>query len=212
MPRRRQSPSIPARIASGLWIAAICLAVSLAGTRPAAGQALATASRESSFAAFGQATYFNSDYRQPSNFGYTVGVDAAPILMPGIQPSFELRITGDSGPVANEYTYNVGIKVATTLHGIHPYATVLGGVGTVYINHPSIPSAKGLFAHDSSEMFALAGGAEFDAGPSWQLLLDYSRQYWSFDQDYNPALPLRPVALSVGISYRFRSRGGGFYR
>ena len=130
-----------------------------------------------------------------------------PIAFGRLQPSAELRITGNSGPVAREYTYAPGIKLATVIHGIRPYATVLGGIGTVYFVHPSIQGHKGLYAHDSSQLLSLGGGAELDISRSLLLRVDYTRQFWSLKQFFVANEPLGPSALSIGVSYRIRPHG-----
>jgi hypothetical protein len=181
----------------------------MAQTGTAAAQALATASRSFAATPFAQGTYImQPGYSQSANLGFAAGLDITPpIAFGAFLPSVEMRITGDSGSVAREYTYTPGIKVATVIHGIRPYATVLGGIGTVYFVHPSIPGHKGLYAHDSSPILSVGGGAELDISRSWQLRLDYTRQFWTLKQDFVANLPLGPSALSIGVSYRIRPRG-----
>jgi hypothetical protein len=193
----------PTRTVPGKWIVSLCLGIAIAKTGTAAAQAGATADRNSAIATFGQGTYMLPAFQQPSNFGYAAGVDLTPIFVRRLQPSLEIRATADSGSIAKEFTYSGGLKLATTIGRIRPYATILDGVGTVYFNHPSLPTRKGLYAHDSSKMLSLGGGAEFDVSRLWQLRADYSRQYWTLESPV-----IRPVALSIGIAYRipFRDR------
>jgi hypothetical protein len=52
-------------------------------------------------------------------------------------------------------------------------------------------------------MFSVGGGAEFDVGPSWQVVVDYSKQYWALDSPL-----IRPAAFSLGVAYRIPFRHG----
>ncbi|HEY1160579.1 MAG TPA: hypothetical protein VGE83_08110 [Terracidiphilus sp.] len=181
---------------------AMCLGVWTTGTGVAAGQARVIGQRESEIAPFAQATYMHPDYSQPANLGYTGGVDATPFMFRGLQLALELRFTGDSGSIAHEYTCSGGLKAATTFHGIRPYATLLRGLDIIYFTNP-IATPKGPYARDSSRMFSVGGGAEFDVGPSWQVVVDYSKQYWALDSPL-----IRPVAFSLGVAYRIPFRHG----
>jgi hypothetical protein len=210
VPQPVDTSSISTRIRFGKpVIAALCLGLAIANTGTAAAQALATASRSFAMAPFAQGTYMTQPgYSQPANLGFAAGLDIAPPISFGaLRPSVELRVTADSGSAAREYTYTPGIKLATVIHGIRPYATVLGGAGTVYFDHPSVQGHKGLYAHDSSPMLSLGGGAEFDISRVWQLRLDYTRQFWALNQNFVANLPLGPSAFSIGASYRVRPRG-----
>ncbi len=207
VPQSHRLFSTPTRIRFGTSIAAVCFGLALAEAHTAAAQALATADRNSTVSAFAQGIYMQPAFQQPANFGYAVGVDFTPIFVRRVQPSLEIRATADSGSTAKEFTYAGGLKLATVIGRIRPYVAVLEGIGTVYFNHPSVLTRKGLYAHDSSMMLSLGGGAEFDAGRLWQLRLDYSKQYWSLD-----SRTIRPVALSVGIAYRIPFRGAKVVR
>jgi hypothetical protein len=192
IPQPVDTPSRSTRIRTGKpVIAVLCLGLAIANTGTAAAQALATASRSFAMAPFAQGTYMTQPgYSQPANLGFAAGLDIA------LPISF-----------GREYTYTPGIKLATVVHGIRPYATVLGGAGTVYFDHPSIQGHKGLYAHDSAPMLSLGGGAEFDISRVWQLRVDYTRQFWTLNQNFVANLPLGPSALSIGVSYRIRSHG-----
>jgi hypothetical protein len=189
------------------WMIVMCLGVWTAGTGVAAGQARVTALRESEIAPFVLATYMHPDlatygYPEPANFGYAAGVDATPFMFRRFQPALELRLTGDSGTAAHEYTYSGGLKAGTAFRGIRPYVTLLKGFDIIYFTYP-IASPKGPYARDGSQMFSVGGVADFDVGPSWQVVVDYSKQYWAL------ASPdIRPVAVSLGVAYRIPFRHG----
>ena len=189
------------------WMIVMCLCVWTAGTGVAAGQSRVTAQRESEIAPFVLATYMHPalatySYPEAANFGYAAGVDASPFMFRRFQPALELRFTGDSGPLAHEYTCSGGLKAAILFRGIRPYATLLKGFDIIYFTYP-IATPKGPYARDGSRMFSVGGGAEFDVGPSWQVRVDYSKQYWAL------ASPdIRPVAVSLGVAYRIPFRNG----
>lgn len=186
---------------------AMCLGFLIAGTGVTVGQARVSALRESEIAPFSLATYMYPDlttygYPESANFGYAAGVDITPFMFRRFQPALELRFTGDSGPIAHEYTYSGGLKVATIFRGIRPYATLLKGLDAIYFTHP-IATPRGPYARDGSPMFSVGGGAEFDVGRSWQVRVDYSKQHWAL------ASPdIRPYAVSMGVAYRVPFRKG----
>ncbi len=124
------------------------------------------------------------------------------------QPAAEVRITGVHDTFANEYSYQVGVKMTTLFHGIHPYATFLGGIGTLYINHPTFNTYHGFpYRHDSAFMVSFGGGAEFDITHAWQLRLDYSRQMSGQGDYYVAGSPdIHPDAISFGVNYRIEPR------
>jgi hypothetical protein len=184
---------------------AVCLAAAVGNAGRAWGQAVSTADRRSAIAVYGLGSYMRPEFSQPANIGYGAGADATPFLFRRFEPSLELRITGNSGSVAKEFTYSGGAKVGMNFRGIHPYGLLMDGVQTIYLYTPR-PGPKGLYAHDSSQMFTIGGGAEYDLGPTWQVRLDYAKQYWKLN---SPGI--RPEAISVGITYRipFRERNSG---
>src|ERR1700678_604900 len=141
-------------------IVATCLVVALARAATAFAQALPAASRKLALAPFVLGTFAEPGYDQSANFAFAAGLDASlPLTFGPIQPSFEIRVTGDSGPLIHEYTYSPGLKLTVGTHRIHPYATGLVGVGTGYFTHPFIPTHKGLYAHNSAPMVTVGVGA-----------------------------------------------------
>jgi hypothetical protein len=133
-----------------------------------------------------------------------------PFMLGPLQPSLEIRVTGDSGSIINEYTYSPGLKLTLPTHRIHPYATGLIGVGTGYFLHPFIPTDKGLYAHNSAPMVTVGVGAEYDLSHTWQLRADYVHQFWvGLYEDFNPKYPLAPDLFSIGINYRIHPRDVG---
>jgi len=178
------------------------VAICSVGARVSPGQARITAQRESEVAPFGDAAFMRPLDGQSANLGYGAGVDVTPFMFRWLQPSLELRFTGDSGPIAHEYTYAGGIRAATTFRRIHPYATLLKGLGAIYFTHPAL-AYNGPYARDGGSMFCIGGGADVDVGHTWQVQLDYSQQHWAL---YLP--PLRPDAFSVGVTYRIPFRNG----
>ena len=180
---------------------AICVGLLCERAPSAWAQAGVTAQRESEIAPFAQLAAARPQHGQTANLGYAAGIAATPWIFHWVQPALEIRITGDSGPLAHEYTYAGGLKAATAFRNVHPYATLLKGLAAIYFTYPT-SGAKGLYTHDSSRMFSV-GGADLDIGRTWQMQMDYSKQYWAL---YAPTL--RPDAFSVGLTYRIPFRQG----
>jgi hypothetical protein len=190
-------------------IVAICLVIALAGTATAGAQAIPTASRKLALAPFALGTFAEPGYGQSANFAWATGIDITPPFALGrIEPSLEIRVTGDSGPIIREYTYSPGFKFTlATTQKFHPYATTLIGAGTGYFVHPTIPTHKGLYAHNSAPMLTVGIGTDYDLSRSWQLRADYIHQFWiGLYEDFDPKYPLAPDFFSVGVNYRISSR------
>ena len=187
--------------ATGIF--ALGLGVCVAGSRPASAQANLVADRRSEIAFFGQAGYEQPGYGQSANFGYGLGGDFTPYRFRLIQPAIEIRVTGDNGSAANEHTYAGGVKLAFLVHGIHPYVTLLRGLGTISFIHPVV-FPNGPYTHDSSLETSLGGGAEFDVGRMIQVRGDITKQYWTLDSPN-----IRPMSVAVGVAYIIPFRPGG---
>jgi len=185
------------------WILATCLFLSVVGMEVAAAQAKPSAERGSELDLFGQVLYLRPGYGSASSntYGYAAGLDFTPIMFRKFQPSVELRATEAGPAVQTEYSYSGGLKVATTVGSrLHPYATLLRGLGFVYFQHPGVYSGI-VYTHDSSRMFSVGGGADFELSRQWQVSADFSQQYWALEN-----YTVRPTAVSVGIAYRIPFR------
>ena len=184
---------------SSIAKSALFLAILLASAQTASAQALITAGRGSEIAPFAQTTLINPDWGQTNNIGYTVGIDYTRYIRSIVQPSIEVRITSANGKVVNERTYSGGLKLQTTIHGIHPYATLLVGYGTIAFNYPN-----GNYTGDDSVIYAYGGGADFNVTSQWKLRLDFSQQNWNLGTNAS----LTPMALGIGVSYSLPFHNG----
>jgi hypothetical protein len=208
-PKSRNSPSRTFKFAR-LAIVATCLVLATSHTVTASAQASPAATRSFSLTPYVLGSYIRPDYyKDPGTYGFGTGLDVGfPHMIGPFQPAAEIRITGVSDTFANEYTYTIGAKMTALVHGIHPYATFLGGLSTLYLNYPSLPNRHGVYVHDSGLMLSFGGGAEVDMGRAFQLRLDYSRQMSSQGDYYVFGAPdIHPDAFSLGINYRIQPRG-----
>jgi hypothetical protein len=178
----------------------LLLGVLLAATQIAAAQAVVSAERGAELAPFVQTTLLSPDWGPTRNFGYTVGVDYTRFIHSHsiVQPSVEFRFTSANGHTVNEHSYAGGLKLQTTIRRIHPYATLLVGKGTITFNYDN-----GNYYGDSSFIYSIGGGADFNVAPQWKVRLDYTHQHWNLDPN-----TLTPTTLGVGIAYTlpFRTR------
>ena len=44
-------------------------------------------------------------------------------------------MTSANGTTVNERSYTGGLKLQTSIHRVHPYATFLAGYGTIHFNY-----------------------------------------------------------------------------
>jgi opacity protein-like surface antigen len=181
-----------------VWKSAVLLGILLAATRVASAQALLTAQRGTEIAPFAQFTLVGPDWGQSNNFGYTAGIDYTHFIRSSIvQPSLEFRYTSANGLTVNERSYAGGLRLQTTVHGIHPYATFLVGHGNIDFNYLL---ANNNYHGDNSFIYCLGGGAEFNVTPVWKLRLDLSSQQWNTGSE-----TLSPLTIGVGMAYSLPS-------
>lgn len=174
---------------------ALLLGILLATAPFVSAQALLTAQRGSEIAPFAQATLISPDWGQTNNLGYTVGIDYTHFIHFAVQPSLEFRYNSATGITVNERSYAGGVKLSTTIHGIHPYATILVGHGNLDLNY-----ANGNYRGDNALIYSLGGGAEFNVTRQFLARFDFTDQYWDVD-----SYSLTPLTFGVGIAYRLGS-------
>jgi hypothetical protein len=93
-----------------------------------------------------------------------------------------------------------GLKLETTVHGIHPYFTVLAGDGIINFANP-VENYIG--PTNSFLIYSLGGGAEFNVRSQWKVRLDFTEQTWNIDPQV-----LTPTSLGIGIAYRLPVHNG----
>ncbi len=179
---------------------AILLGVILATPAIVSAQANVAAQRGAEITPFVQTSLISPDWGQTRNIGYTVGVDYTRLLPTLIQPSLELRYISANGLNVGEHSFTGGFKLGMTFRGIHPYATLLAGTGGITFTHPQ-PG----YPSDSSFIYSLGAGAEFNVMQNWKVRADFLQQNWNLDP-----VRLTPIAMSVGLSYRIPFRTGGW--
>jgi opacity protein-like surface antigen len=181
--------------------AALCLGITLAATGIAPAQAAVTAQRGAEIAPFFMTTQLHPDFGQPNNVGFSAGVDYTRFIQSIIQPSIELRYTNANGQQVGEHTFTGGLKLQTTIHRLHPYATLLGGTAGITFAHPVGAGYKS----DNCFVYAFGGGVDLNLLQSWKVRADFSQQHWDLD----PTI-LTPMTLSIGIAYSIPFHGGGW--
>jgi hypothetical protein len=165
---------------------------------PASAQAKLAADRSDEIAPFAELTDVNPDWGPTDNIGYTVGLDYTHFIRSIIRPSLEIRITSANGSSVNERVYSGGLKLATSIRGIQPYAIFLLGHGNIDFVHPD-----GAYRGDNSIVSSLGAGVDLGITEAIRLRLEFTHQHWNFDPN-----TLTPVTLSVGISYALPFRRG----
>jgi opacity protein-like surface antigen len=178
---------------------ALCLGLSLSATAIASAQADWTARRGTEIAPFMLTSLLSPDWGQTRNLGFTAGIDYTRFLRSVVQPSLELRFSNAPGINVGEHSFTGGLKIATTIHGIHPYATMLAGTGGITFMNP-----VDTYGSDTSVVYSLGGGVELNVRPQWKLRADYSRQHWNLDPQ-----TLTPTMYSVGVAYTIPFHGAG---
>ena len=181
-----------------IWNAACLCALLLASSQIAPAQAMEAAQRGGEIAPFALTTLLSPDWGPTTNVGYTVGVDYTHFIRSIVQPSLELRMTSANGSTVGERSYIGGLKLQTTIHGIHPYFTLLGGEGRITFTNPT-----NSYVGDNTFIYSLGAGAIIPIHSQLDLRLDFTHQQWNI----NPQT-LTPVTLNVGIGYRLPFHNG----
>jgi opacity protein-like surface antigen len=179
----------------------LAIALLAAAFTAAGAQAVPTVERGAEFTPFVHTTIVSPDWGQTHNLGFTAGVDYTRFIPAIVQPSLDFRFTKANGRTVNESTYLGGLKLHTTVHGLHPYAVVLAGKGIIDFNY----FYKGGIKSESSTVYAFGGGADFRVHRSWKVQAEYTLQHWNVD-----AGALSPSTLGFGIGYAvpFRDHRG----
>jgi opacity protein-like surface antigen len=176
------------------------LGMSLAATGFASAQAITVGQRGAEITPFVTSTLVSPDWGQTRNLGFTAGVDYTRFIRAIVQPSLELRMTNATGKNVDERTYLGGFKVEAAIHNIHPYATLLAGTGGIIFHNPI-----DTYTSDTSFVYSMGGGVEFNVTQSWKVRLDMTQQHWDLDPQI-----LTPSIYSLGVAYSipFHSNGG----
>ena len=184
---------------SALFLGTSLLGILLGSAGMASAQAMVSAQRGAEIAPFYQTTIVSPDWGPTNNFGYTFGVDYTRFVRLVLQPSLEFRMTGANGQTVGEHAYTAGFKLQTTVHGVHPYVTLLGGYGDITFTHPT-----GNYTSDNSMIYSLGAGAEFNVIRNLKLRVDFTHQQWNIDPQ-----TLTPVTIGVGVAYSLPFFHGG---
>jgi len=168
----------------------------------ATAQAIPTVRRGAQFTTFAQATILSPDWGQTKNHGYSLGFDYTRFVPAFIQPALEFRFTRATGRTVNEKTFLGGGKFQTTFHGIQPYAVALLGKGFISFNYNN-PGGQS----DSSIVYGLGGGAEYNVTPLLKLRADFVHEHWNLDPN-----TLTPTTLNFGVAYTVPFHGHGGMR
>jgi opacity protein-like surface antigen len=178
---------------------ALLLGMSLAATGIASAQANVVGQRSAEITPFVTTTLVSPDWGQTRNLGFTAGVDYTRFVRAIVQPSLELRLTNANGLNVGERTYLGGFKFTGTIHGIHPYGTFLAGTGYIKFMNPI-----DTYTSDTSFVYSMGGGAEFNVLPAWKVRLDFTQQHWDLDPEI-----LTPTNYSIGVAYSIPFHGNG---
>jgi len=190
------------------WLMAglLLFGANLGVVRSAHGQAEATATKALGLSAFGAVSRGSTDYSN-GGYGYLFGGDATRHFH-WFDPSVEVRYAYGQGSAVTEKTLSGGIKVEKRLGPggrIHPYADVMIGYGVIDFKRPAI-YPTGPYKSDNSTVYSMGGGADVDLTSHFAVKGDFEYNSWKLGTEYSR---LTPMAVSVGVLYRFQFRALG---
>ena len=153
---------------------ALIIAVSFLPSCYMRAQDEATAKKSADISAFAGFLEWKPDLYPGRDLGATVGVDFTKYIRHSpLAPSFEARVNRASGPVIDETSYLIGLKVqGEVAHRFHPYADVLWGRGTIHYNNNTV------YRGDNTGTIDFGAGLDFDINKHWQAKFDWQYQRW----------------------------------
>ena len=161
------------------------------------GQAMPTAIRTLQISVYGEASRINNDYTPDWSYGYIVGGDLTRRfhrLEVSLDPSF-----GRTTDYLITQTYFLGnLKLSKPIgpgERFHPF--FMGGIGhgSMHFGHP-------LLTTETSTIYDITGGLDYNVTPVFGLKAQYQYQFWDFGYYSNG---LNPRGISAGFLYHINS-------
>ena len=157
-----------------------------------------TAKKSAEISPFAGFLMWKPDLYTGTDYGGTVGVDFTKFIRHSpIVPSFEARVTRADGPIINESSYLIGLKLqGEAKHRFHPYADVLWGRGTIHYNQHTF------YPGDNTGLIDFGAGLDFDINKHWAAKVDYQWQHWQPGSNQI----FYPSGLLFGVTYHIPFR------
>jgi hypothetical protein len=190
-----------------MGILAVLAAGILSGSPMAQGQAMPTATRESSLSVFAGATGVYTGIEGGKNLGITAGADYSFWHFAGFRMAAEVRGTYpiDEGHIDGQKSILAGVRIERSLGRLHPYGDFLIGRGGIdYINPPVIqisPTAGITYIQTNSTVYSPGAGLEYDLTHHFAARVDAQLQHW--DTPLNTSGTAWAKQGTLAVTYRF---------
>jgi hypothetical protein len=169
----------------------------LDGAQAARGQAMPTATQESSLSVFAGATGVYTGVGGGRNLSFTAGGDFSLHSFFGFRPAVEVRGTYPihDGGVDDQKSILAGVRVERPIGRFHPYGDFLIGRGEIdYINSNS-------YLYTSTPVYSPGAGFEYDLTPHFAFRVDAQDQHW--DTPVNRSGSAWAKQGTLAVTYRF---------
>ena len=183
---------------SGMCVRMAATTLVVAGSAAIAmGQASPTAIRTAHISVYGEASRINNDYTPDQSYGYIIGGDFTRSFH-RIEVSLDPSYGWHSDYLITQKYFLANLKLGKAFgpgERFHPYA--MGGIGrgSMHFGHPLLTS-------ESSTVYDLAGGLDYDVSYLFGVKAQYSYQFWDFGY-YSDGL--NPRGFSAGLVYHINS-------
>jgi hypothetical protein len=168
-------------------------------------QGVPTGSQQLELSAFGAGTGTFTDIEGGRNLGITAGVDLTYLPLRLFRPSIEIRGTYPfhKGTIDSQKDFLAGVKVEHAFGPLHPYVDFLVGRGEIDYQSGGLTPPHSLYRYISSTSTIYSPGAGVDYNFSARLAVKADLQYQHWDSPAVASGTVHPVALSLGVVYRF---------
>jgi hypothetical protein len=168
-------------------------------------QSVPTGSQQLELSAFGAATGTFTDIEGGKNLGITAGVDLTYLPLRLFRPSIEIRGTYPihKGTIDSQKNFLAGVKVEHPFGPLHPYVDFLAGRGEIDYPNGGFLTQFTRFISTTSTIYSPGVGLDYNLSPGLAFKADMQYQHWDTPTPVVASGTIHPVALSLGVTYRF---------
>jgi hypothetical protein len=178
----------------------LLLVSSFVWVRSSHAQAIATADKTGQLNVFGAYTLTSPDYSNQKDNGFTIGGDYLLRRFIFGHPALTGRYTRVTGPIMNETFAGGGLESFYKIGPVHPYATVLYGVGGLNSNF------RGHYSDSGGELL-IGGGVEVPFSRRFSARGEYTYGFLNISgKNGTPVgeLNLTPSNVTLGVVYHIK--------
>lgn len=171
--------------------------------RIASSQGLPTATQQLELSAFAAGTGTFTRLEGGKNLAITAGADLTLLQFRLFRPALEIRGTDpiDKGTISNQKSILGGLRVDHGFGRLRPYVDLLIGRGKIDYGEGGFVVGDVNYISSTSTIYSPGVGLDCRAISNFDLKADLQYQHW--DAPVVSSGVIHPVALTLGLVYRF---------